>query len=215
MSVEIWRPVKGFDNSYQVSNLGRVKSVDKFVKHKCGGFALRKGKIRVLGIYPKTGYVGVSLWEKQNAKQFLVHRLVAEAFPDICGETFDGYEVDHINTVRTDNRAENLRVCTRRENHMNPITRQNYSKAHKGKKTNMIPWNKGLKLPDRMGAGHPLSKKIYMCDENLNILAEFDCISEAARALNIRHTAICNNLTGRSRKCNGYIFKYKGVSNCP
>lgn len=55
----------------------------------------------------------------------LVHRLVAKAFPEICGEWFDGCEVDHIDTDRSNNNATNLRVCTHKENMNNPTTIEN------------------------------------------------------------------------------------------
>ena len=53
---------------------------------------------------------------------YRVHRLIAKAFPEICGEWFEGAVVDHINGNCLDNRAVNLRVCTSKENSNNPIT---------------------------------------------------------------------------------------------
>lgn len=60
-----------------------------------------------------------------------MHRLVAKAFPEICGEWFEGCVVDHINTVKDDNRAVNLKVCTQKENCNNELTRKNISDATK------------------------------------------------------------------------------------
>lgn len=51
-----------------------------------------------------------------------VHVCVAKAFPEICGEWFEGCAVDHLNTIRTDNRAENLKVGTYKDNSNNPLT---------------------------------------------------------------------------------------------
>lgn len=66
------------------------------------------------------------------------HRIIWETFN---GDIPKGYELDHINTIRTDNRLENLRCVNRSENMLNPITREHNSEAQKGK----CPWNKGKK----------------------------------------------------------------------
>ncbi len=59
-------------------------------------------------------------------KPFKVHRAIYETF---VGPIPDGYEIDHINTVKDDNRIENLRAVTSKENHNNPLTRQHYSES--------------------------------------------------------------------------------------
>ena len=60
-----------------------------------------------------------------------VHRVIWETF---VGEIPEGYEIDHINTIRDDNRLENLRCVTPKENMSNPLTRKHCSNAQKGKK---------------------------------------------------------------------------------
>ena len=89
--------------NYSVSNLGNVKN-DK------------TGKI--LKLLGSKGYVKVRLYGGSHSDyiQIGVHRLVALEFQDICGEYKDGLQVDHINTIRDDNRAENLRWVTKLEN---------------------------------------------------------------------------------------------------
>ena len=66
--------------------------------------------------------VGIS---KPKRKLIFVHRMVYEAF---VGEIPQGYEIDHINTIRDDNSVENLRLVTHKENVNNPLTKQ----RHKG-----------------------------------------------------------------------------------
>lgn len=102
---EIWRDIKDYEGLYQVSNLGRVRSVDRYCvgKGNCKRFC--KGKI----LKPAThtnGYLIVNLCKNIKTKSYLVHRLVAEAFkPNLHNYP----TVDHINRNKTDNRLENLR----------------------------------------------------------------------------------------------------------
>ena len=83
----------------------------------------------------RKGYLLVSV-SKPKICVISVHRVVYETF---VGEIPQGYEIDHINTVRDDNRLENLRVVTRKENMNNPITKINISDYMKGRQSN----NKG------------------------------------------------------------------------
>ena len=81
-----------------------------------------------VGFKQKNGYMHVCI----NGKQVLMHRFVYEAFN---GEIPEGYEIDHKNTVRDDNRLENLRIATPKENRNNPITKERYKTSNKGKVT--------------------------------------------------------------------------------
>lgn len=122
---EIWREIEGYKNLYQVSNLGRVKSLNY----------RRSGKEGILKFGTnKKGYKDVQLWKEEKGKTFKVHRLVVEAFPEICGELFEGCEVDHIDTNKENNNANNLRCVTKRENANNPLTIKHMSESQKGNK---------------------------------------------------------------------------------
>ena len=98
---EIWKDIKDYEGLYQVSNLGRVRSVDRYVKSKGNSKRLVKGKILKLYIN-NCGYCFVLL----KGKCLLVHRLVAETFKP---NPHNYPTVDHINRIKTDNRVENLR----------------------------------------------------------------------------------------------------------
>lgn len=112
---EIWKDIPGFEGRYQASNLGNIRSLNY----------ARTGKIKNMTLLKATnGY----LFFNYNTKHISVSRSVAKTFPEICGEWFEGCCVDHINTIRTDNRAENLRVCTMKENQNNPLTKKHLKK---------------------------------------------------------------------------------------
>lgn len=115
--MEEWRDIKGYEGLYQVSSEGRVKSLERYVQVN-GGIRLQKGFI-LKPYMEKNGYTRVLLYKDGIRKKKSVHRIVAETF---IGECPEGYEVDHINTLKDDNRAENLRYCTPKENMNNPLT---------------------------------------------------------------------------------------------
>lgn len=76
--MEQWKDIKGFEEYYQVSNLGNVKSKDRYTNHNYGGLKLQKGKLRNP---TKAGnYLKVDLYP--GNKQISIHRLVAEHFID-------------------------------------------------------------------------------------------------------------------------------------
>ncbi|PVB19745.1 NUMOD4 motif-containing HNH endonuclease [Mycobacteroides abscessus] len=109
--IEAWLPVVGYEGLYEVSHLGRVKSVRR--KGLQGGFI--GGKILRPGPQ-RRGYLTVHLYDKSGCgSSKRVHRLVAEAF---YGPGPEGCEVLHLNDIPGDNRLENLRWGTRSENEL-------------------------------------------------------------------------------------------------
>ena len=95
---EQWRDIDGYYGAYQVSDLGRVRS-------------LKYGKTRVLRPRKeKNGYLRLILWKDGKRKDFSVHRLVAQAFIDNDDET--KIYINHRNECKSDNRLWNLEYCT-------------------------------------------------------------------------------------------------------
>ena len=208
---EIWKDVVGYEGYYQVSNLGRVRSLDRIASN---GRKI-KGKILSTKVNTPPYYPRVSLSVNGKMKLVQVHRLVAQAFvynPDPEHKT----QVGHKDESRTNNRADNLEWVTPKENSNMPLHRERDSKANEGKvlsaetKSKISLSQKGkykgeknpfynkhhtnetkkkmsdIKKMTYQGGNHPQAKKV-VCD---NIV--YGSAVEASKALNInRNTLKC------------------------
>lgn len=104
---EIWKPVKGNEDKYMVSNIGNVKSMDSWVKGRNSSYRFHKGRM-LKGIL-SNGYYFVNI----NSQKRFIHRLVIEAF--IKNEN-NCPCVNHKNGNPKDNNLNNLEWCTYSEN---------------------------------------------------------------------------------------------------
>ena len=115
---EIWKDIEGYVGFYQVSNLGRVRSMDRTIQRK-RGVTFLKGKLLTL-IYRKmgTGYMAVTLTRDSIQTVFLVHRLVASAFiPNPKNKPQVNHLVNDKGVIdTTDNRVAYLEWATNKEN---------------------------------------------------------------------------------------------------
>jgi len=109
---EIWKPIKGYEGLYEVSNMGRVKSLARMVKHPAGGLLFKKEKILSFGRL-NNFYPGVALCKNGIPKSTKVHKLVTEAF---IGDIPPGFEVNHKNGIKTDSNADNLEIVLPKKN---------------------------------------------------------------------------------------------------
>lgn len=126
---EIWKDIPNYEGLYQASNIGRIKSLARYIHRGHGAYIRREDKI-LKNILDSKGYYKVTLCKDETRKQCLVHQLVAKTFlPNPNGFVY----VDHVNTDRIDNRVENLRWCSSKENNNNPMSLRKRSKTYKGK----------------------------------------------------------------------------------
>lgn len=127
---EIWKTIKDYPN-YQVSNLGRVKSLNY----------LRTGKEKIMKNYKdRGGYLKVDLHKEGKIKKYYIHRLVASAF---IPNPNNLPQVNHRNEIKTDNRVENIEWCTAQYN-TNYGTR--IERMAKAKSIPILQFNKDGKL---------------------------------------------------------------------
>lgn len=106
--MEIWKPVVGFETTYEVSNLGRVRTLGARSNGQPSGLVMKPG----LNLQ---GYHQIMLMDR---KRHTVHLLVLQAF---AGPRPGGMEINHKNGVKTDNRLENLEYCTKSENNTHKV----------------------------------------------------------------------------------------------
>lgn len=109
--MEIFKDIKGYEGIYQISNLGRVKSLSRrVICHKTTRLTKERFKKPAM---KDTGYFKVGLQKEGTEKQFVIHRLIAIAF---IPNPFNLPQVNHKNGIKTDNRIDNLEWCTPSEN---------------------------------------------------------------------------------------------------
>ena len=178
---EIWLDIQNYEGRYQVSNLGRVKSLKRTVPH--AGSKTRTFKETIL----KTNkvafdYLQVTLYKDGKRKCRYVHNLVMEAF---VGEKQDDYEVNHKDEDKNNNTLENLEYLTAKQNNNYGTRRQRMSEKNtNGKKSKKI---KGTHLIT--------GDVIY-----------FPSQAEAKRQGYGNHISdVCN---GKREKCKGYKWEF-------
>lgn len=125
--MEVWRSIKGFEGFYEVSNLGRVRTIPHYSNYKGNLERHIKGRIKKLSL-DKNGYFVVSLYKGKKMKLCKVHRLVAEAFI----ENNAGLpQVNHKDEQKTNNAVSNLEWCDAKYNNNYGTKKQRMSETKK------------------------------------------------------------------------------------
>ena len=216
MKKEIWKDIPGYEG-LQVSNLGEIKTQNRCLPMPNGGYKTVYGRI-IKQYLTKNGYSVVILGTTHtDRKRYYVHRIVAKAFPEICGEWFDGCEIDHVNTIRNDNTATNLKVVSCSENANNPLTIEHQSSAKIGKKMTEDFCKKQSEI--HQGKKHSDTTKrkiskvlkkaiIQISPEGTELFCYFSAI-DASQDLGINRKSINNCCLGKQKTAGGFIWKYK------
>lgn len=181
---EEWRDIKDYEGKYQVSNFGRVKSLERFKKGKNDSLASVKEKILKPQINHR-GYYQVELCKNSKVRFYSVHRLVFEAFN---GTIPEGLQVNHINEIKTDNRLSNLNLMTPKEN------------------TN---WGTAIERAAKKRINGKKSKPVLQYGLQDNLIKEYPSIHQAARETGFNQGHISECCNGKRKTAHGFKWRYK------
>jgi len=136
MQEEIWKDIPGYEGVYQVSSLGRVKSLPRKIYRKCGKLHYSK-EDRIMSLCISNGYKVICLYKNGKSRKYSLHQLLAMAF---LNHTANGFKivVDHIDNNSLNNNLSNLQIITAREN--SSKDRKGYSSKFIG-----VSWSKAAK----------------------------------------------------------------------
>lgn len=190
---EEWRDIKDYPNRYQISNLGRVKAVARIEQKADGRTVTYREHLLATSISPY-GYVVVTLNMNRIPRPCFVHRLIAEAF---IPNPNNYPHIDHINTIRDDNRIENLRWCTPKMNNANELTVK-----HRAQEI-------ARRIQSGWKFGEAKMRAVEMLDRAGRVVGWFASMTEAARELGIKGTSgISEVCRGHSKTCRGFGWRY-------
>ena len=176
--MEIWKDIQCYEGYYQVSNLGRVKSLPKSWIGGGGALCGHNGKM-LKNQLMSGGYEFVQLSKYSKVKAKSVHRLVANAFLD---NAENKKTVNHINGIKTDNRVENLEWATYKENEMHA-------------------WDLGLKQTSKVRIE---SISTIVLDTQTGVF--YDSIKEAAFVAGMHAVSLSSRLRGIIKNNTNLIY---------
>ena len=184
MIEEIWKDIKEYEGLYQVSNLGRVKSLErKYFSGKNHNICkIAESKLLKLRL-DKNGYLVTGLSKNGKQAYVRVHRLVAEAF---IPNPNNYPQVNHKDENKENNNVDNLEWCTAKYNNNYGTRKEKASKSSKGK------YNKGLEKSINI-----IRKKV-LC---ITTGKEFNSIIEASNFYNIDNSSISSVCKGKRKSC--------------
>lgn len=171
METEVWKDIPGYVGYYMASTLGRVRNKK--------GYIMKSFKK-----YKDKSYQQIVLCKDGVKTTFSLHKLIGLTFPEICGDWFDGAEIDHIDGNPSNNAARNLRFVSHIENVRNPITKLR-TYGHKTRKRAISQ----LTLDDRY-------------------VRTWETIKDAADYYGFSPSNISSVLSGRYKSSHGFKWEY-------
>ena len=180
---EIWKPVKGYEGFYEVSNLGRIRSLDRTVNCVHNSVAIKKGKILKLSTIPK-GYLCAHFSKYGKSKSIEIQRVVALAFiPNPNNLPC----VNHKDEDKTNNKVDNLEWCTYKYNNTYGTRLEKSAKKHINGKN---------------------AKTVYQYSLDEKFLNEYPSCAELKRLYNYDASKISECCRGLRKTAYGYKWKY-------
>lgn len=184
--METWKDIRGYEGLYQVSNLGRIRSLGRVCNAKNNSTSKKRERILTQEI-TVFGYCRVRLFDLEGkAKHYATHRIVAQEFIG----NIDGYEINHKNEIKTDNRVENLEIVTSKQNCNHGTRNKRLSEKNTA---NKALWCKGVVQKDKDG----------------NVVAEYDSRLDVERKTGISNREISRVCNGKRKTHKGFIWENK------
>lgn len=176
--VEIWKSVIGYEGLYEVSNMGRVKSLERNIVKGRGGLCKIEERILKSG-KDKDGYPQVVLCKEGKRKTCKIHRLVATAFIDNPNNL---PQINHIDEIKTNNCVDNLEWCDCKYN-------INYG-SHNEKMIKSI------------------SISILQFSKTGDFIRRWDSTAQVEKELGINNSNINSCIKGKRKSAGGYKWGY-------
>ena len=191
-NTEIWVkvPIKKYENNYEISNCGRIKSLPRLVKNRCSSFITKEHFLKPQKL--SKGYFGVRLYKKNKGETLRIHRLVYEAF---IGPIPKGYDVNHIDEDKTNNFV-----------YVNPDGTIDFDKSNLNlmtKEENNAHGTRNERIIEKCG------KPVIQYTLNGEFVAEYPTLKNAERKTGIYSTNISSCCNGKYKTSGGYIWKWK------
>ena len=187
---EIWKLIEGTD-CYEVSNLGRVRSIDRYIKGGHNNLRFMKGKILKLNEH-REGYLYAQLYIDGVFKPIGIHKLVAEAFiPNPDNLPY----VNHKDEIKTNNCVDNLEWCTREYNNSYGTRLERISNSMKKYKPSEETLNK-------------IRKPIIVKNLINNITKIYPSIKDAVIECGFNMSGVNRCLKGKLNKHHNHTFEY-------
>ena len=185
---EVFKPIKGYEGIYQVSNFGMVRSLDRVVLQKNGVLKTIKGKIlspSKCGNLEYGGYLFVGLSKENVVEEKYIHRLVAEAFiPNPDNLPY----INHKDEDKTNNIVTNLEWCTALHN----LT---FNERH-------------IKVGLKERGKKPHNNKEVLIFKNGYLVGRISSVLKAAKILGVNESCIRNAIYGKGKSVKGFTFSY-------
>ena len=183
--METWKDVKGYEGLYQVSNLGRVRSLGRICNGKSNSVNRKRSRILTQEV-TRFGYCRVRLYSSDGiSKHYQTHRMVVEAF---IRPLKNDEQVNHINEIKTDNRLENLEICNAEYNCNYGMRNAHLSEKNKQNK-------------------HLWCKAVIQKNKDGEIIARYDSRLDASKATGVDDSHIAYCCSGKRRTAGGFIWE--------
>lgn len=183
---EIWKDIKNYEGYYQVSNTGKIRSLDRYIISKLKNTDKVKIKGKTLKLVIRGSYYSIQLFKNGKYNQRPIHRIVAETF---IANVQNKPQINHIDGNKLNNYIDNLEWCTQSENMKHA-------------------YDIGLKTK-RYGKYNDKSKKVYQYDLSGNFIKKWYSTMDVERELGIKHYRVsgCYTNPKRNKTAGGYIWK--------